>query len=52
MNKVNVGDRFGKLIALKKVGHKNLSWLCRCDCGKEKVIWVSNLINKHNLWMW
>jgi hypothetical protein len=38
------GQRFGKLmvieLAKKPEGNKNSSsfWLCRCDCGKEKVI--------------
>lgn len=33
------GDRFGKLVALRKVRTKNGSaWVCRCDCGSEKMI--------------
>ncbi len=32
------GKRFGKLIALESTGdrdnHKNVLWLCKCDCGK------------------
>lgn len=38
--------RFGKLIAIK-VSHKNKFsrnfWLCRCDCGKNKIIRASIL---------
>ena len=34
------GKRFGNLVAIKRVGIKNNSatWLCKCDCGNEKVI--------------
>lgn len=30
------GQRFGKLIAIKKAKSKNgkTYWLCRCDCGE------------------
>lgn len=33
-----VGERFGKLVVVKPLGHdkyNNAQWLCRCDCGKE-----------------
>lgn len=36
------GQRFGRLTVIKRVGldstGKNSTWLCRCDCGVEKVI--------------
>lgn len=34
------GQRFGKLIALKKVDSRkgNTYWLCQCDCGNQKEI--------------
>ena len=35
-----VGDRFGRLIVLSKAEPTRLGasrWLCRCDCGNEKV---------------
>lgn len=34
-----VGKRFGKLVVIKKYGHKyeNITWLCQCDCGKKKI---------------
>lgn len=40
-----VGQRFGKLLVLKKVPHEGYSsyYLCKCDCGKEKVIRGSHL---------
>ena len=33
-------QRFGKLVALKKVPSKNhhTYWLCQCDCGNQKII--------------
>ena len=38
-----LGRRFGKLTAIKYAGNK--SWICRCDCGNEKVILGANLRN-------
>jgi hypothetical protein len=35
------GQRFGRLLVLSEAGRDNQSratWLCRCDCGTEKVI--------------
>ena len=34
------GQRFGKLVVVKreKVQAKGVYWLCRCDCGREKII--------------
>jgi hypothetical protein len=34
------GQKFGKLTAIKPVGpvHAFSSWICRCDCGTEKVL--------------
>ena len=34
------GKRFGRLIVIKRTGTKNkqILWLCKCDCGKEKEI--------------
>src|ERR1019366_165842 len=34
------GQRFDRLVALKRIGHK---WLCRCDCGKETLINTGHL---------
>lgn len=47
------GKHFGKLLVLKYVGQDkahNALWLCRCDCGNEKVISTKNLLhsNKHS----
>lgn len=45
------GKKFGKLTAIKRVENKKGShltrWLCRCDCGKEKVV-SSNSLMKGN----
>lgn len=35
------GQRFGRLVALKKVGRteqRNALWLCKCDCGREVTV--------------
>ena len=35
------GQKFGRLIAIKCVGRTkngNATWLCKCDCGNEKVV--------------
>lgn len=34
------GQRFGKLIAIRKHGKKRrqITWLCRCDCGRETIV--------------
>lgn len=35
------GQRFGRLIVLRRVENDaqgNAQWLCRCDCGNEKVV--------------
>lgn len=36
-----VGQIHGRLIVIERYGHDgfgNITWLCRCDCGNEKVI--------------
>lgn len=40
------GQRFGSLIALKKVPSKNgkTYWLCQCDCGNQKEIQTTHLL--------
>ena len=41
------GQKFGKLTAIKKVKVYNKTnsaqWLCKCDCGKEKIVSASCL---------
>lgn len=40
-----IGQRFGRLVALKKAPSRNGStyWLCQCDCGNQKEIKTGNL---------
>lgn len=50
MNKVRnlSGERFGKMVAVKCVGrdrHKNARWLCKCDCGRTKIVSSRSLVN-------
>lgn len=45
-----IGRRFGSLTVIEhaendKSGHPR--WLCRCDCGKTKVVYESNLMHSH-----
>lgn len=37
------GQRFGKLTVIQRVGNKGSKWLCKCDCGREKVVYGANL---------
>ena len=34
------GQRFGRLVVMERAGVKNndVAWMCKCDCGKAKVI--------------
>ena len=48
------GNRYGLLTVLSRADHVRdsedhaiASYLCRCDCGKEKIITESNLLNGH-----
>lgn len=41
------GLRFGRLVAIKRVENSKsgkAKWLCRCDCGNEKIIFATNLV--------
>jgi len=41
---IEIGERFGRLIAmeLRDRGKMTKIW-CRCDCGVEKILWVSDI---------
>jgi hypothetical protein len=42
------GQRFGRLTVVSHIGtnkHRKALWLCRCDCGKEKVVNIQLLKN-------
>jgi hypothetical protein len=43
------GKRFGKLTVLRRVENNpgKTRWVCRCDCGKEISVIVSNLTTNH-----
>lgn len=44
-----IGQRFGKLVVIKKADWvktkaSGANWLCKCDCGKEKIVASSYLL--------
>ena len=42
------GQRFGRWVALERVGatkNGQSLWLCKCDCGKQKIVHMSDLRN-------
>ncbi len=39
-----VGRRYGKLFVVREVPITKIGWLCKCDCGNEKIV-----ANAHNL---
>lgn len=41
-----IGKRFGRLTVIERVENKGKStrYLCRCDCGKEKIFYTTNLV--------
>ena len=48
------GRRFGKLLVVSEAershdarGHAVRRWLCRCDCGREKLLSTFRLIQNH-----
>ena len=43
------GQRFGRLVAIKKVSgfREKTTWRCRCDCNVETLVAKSNLLNGH-----
>src|SRR4249920_3506499 len=47
MLKIDItGQRFGRLVAIEDAGRtkrKEVLWLCRCDCGAEKIVSASHL---------
>jgi len=44
---IYIGQKFGRLTVIQQIDNKwgHLRWLCRCDCGKEKIIYGHNLNN-------
>ena len=43
------GQKFNGFTVIKRVEDKrnNKRWLCKCDCGKEKIVFGQNLKNGH-----
>ena len=39
------GQKFGRLTVIERAGYigKKVAWLCKCECGNEKIIAASNL---------
>ena len=47
-NSINLtGQKFGRLTVIKRSypnsKFRNAMWLCKCDCGKEKIVSSVNL---------
>lgn len=45
------GRKFGKLLVIEEVGkdrHGKITWLCRCECGKETNVSSSNLTSENS----
>lgn len=44
-----IGKRYGRLVVFSffDVKNKNSRWLCKCDCGKEKVVTRHSLSSGH-----
>lgn len=42
-----IGKRFGRLVVISSASPKGSSHMvnCRCDCGTEKTLYKSNLLN-------
>jgi len=42
---INIGDRFGNLVVVGKTEpkHKERTYICKCDCGNEKIATSSSL---------
>lgn len=38
------GKKFGKLTVIEKIKNEKDKWLCKCDCGKEKITKYNYLI--------
>lgn len=43
------GQKMGRLTAIKPMSNigKKTAWLCRCDCGKEKIVKTDHLRSGH-----
>lgn len=41
-------DRFGRLIAVRRIPSPRNKWLCKCVCGNEVIVFASNLTRRHS----
>ena len=43
------GEKFGKLLVLRRGGYKSkvLHWVCKCDCGGKTLVRTNNLTTGH-----
>ena len=51
MKKIDLtGQPFGRLVVIREAGRKSgcVAWLCKCDCGREKVVRGSSLTRRKN----
>jgi hypothetical protein len=44
---VKIGDSFGRWVTIKNLGFGK--WICKCSCGKEKEVYIYNLIDGKSL---
>lgn len=45
-----VGEKFGRLLVVKfshRDKHRNSYWLCKCECGNERIVLGNSLKNSH-----
>lgn len=44
------GQPFGRYVVIRECGRKNgcVAWLCKCECGREKVVRGSSLTRRKN----
>ena len=45
-----IGQRFNRLLVIKRIGkdkNNNATWLCRCDCGNNKIAARTHLIHSN-----
>jgi len=48
LNEVDLtGKRFGKYVAIKFVSQNGRHYLCKCDCGNEKIVSQSALLHRN-----
>lgn len=47
------GRRFGRLIVIERdadtTKHRNIRWVCKCECGERRIVAGGNLKNGHTL---